>query len=34
MGDFDSICLGVNGGWNGYEERWAYYNVAYQVLGA
>jgi len=34
MGDFDSICLGVNGGWNGHEERWAYYNVAYQVLGA
>ena len=27
-GDFESVCLGVNGGYNGYEERWAYYNVA------
>lgn len=33
-GDFDSICLGVNGGWNGYNERCAYYNVACEVLGA
>ena len=33
VGDFDTICLCVNGGWNGYQERWAYYNVACQVLG-
>jgi predicted chitinase len=32
--DFDSICLSVNGGWNGYQERWAYYSVACKVLGA
>ena len=33
-GDFDSTCLGVNGGWNGYDERCRYYNVACGVLGA
>jgi predicted chitinase len=32
-GDFDTTCLGVNGGWNGYQERCAYYDAACQVLG-
>ena len=31
--DFDTTCLGVNGGWNGYQERCAYYNAACQVFG-
>lgn len=33
-GDFDSICLLVNGGWNGYQERLGYYGVACKALGA
>ncbi len=32
--DFDAVCYLVNGGWNGYDERCVYYNVACGVLGA
>ncbi len=31
-GDIDAMCLGVNGGWNGYEARVWYYNKALEVL--
>lgn len=30
--DFDATCYGVNGGWNGYNERVAYYDVAMNML--
>ena len=34
LGNFDAtICL-TNGGWDGYESRWAYYLRACKVLGA
>jgi len=32
VGDFDATCYGVNGGWNGYDERVWYYNQALGVL--
>lgn len=31
-GDFDTTCLGVNGGWNGYQDRLDHYNLALSVL--
>ncbi len=31
-GDFDATCYGVNGGWNGYNDRVQYYNRALAVL--
>lgn len=34
VGDFDTTILGVNGGWNGYTERWAYYMRALEVLAS
>ena len=30
--DFDTTCLGVNGGWNGYQDRLDHYNRALAVL--
>jgi hypothetical protein len=32
VGDFDACIYGVNGGFNGYHERWEYYNRALEVL--
>ena len=31
-GDIDALCIGVNGGWNGYDARVTYYNRALEVL--
>jgi predicted chitinase len=31
-GDIDALCIGVNGGWHGYNERVTYYNRALEVL--
>ena len=31
-GDINALCIGVNGGWNGYDARVTYYNKALEVL--
>lgn len=31
-GDFDTTIYRINGGWNGYHDRWGYYNTALNTL--
>ncbi|MCP4002220.1 MAG: hypothetical protein GY727_15020 [Gammaproteobacteria bacterium] len=29
---FDAVCVRINGGWNGYDDRLAKYNICRRVL--